>query len=86
MNINSHDSDEAIVYRQRFGLTVLTGDGAAWLPYREVLAGKFIRAMSAVCGENRHTPASRRSDLYASRRRRRAWQLVLPGNVPFGCR
>ncbi len=63
------------------GLTVLTGDGAAWLPYREVLAGKFVRAMSAVRGVNQAYACVTQDGLYASRDGGESWQLVLPGNV-----
>jgi hypothetical protein len=62
------------------GLTVLTGDGAAWLPYREVLAGKFVRAMSAVRGVNRAYACVTQDGLYASRNGGESWQLVLPGD------
>ena len=63
------------------GLTVLTGDGAAWLPYREDLAGKFVRAMSAVRGVNHAYACVTQDGLYASRDGGASWQLVLPGNV-----
>jgi hypothetical protein len=63
------------------GLTVLTGDGAAWLPYREVWAGKFVRAMTAVRGASSAYACVIEDGLYGSHDSGGSWQLALPGNV-----
>ena len=63
------------------GLTVLTGGGAEWLPYQDVLAGRFVRAMTAVRGINSAYACVIQDGLYATRNGGESWELALPGNV-----
>ena len=63
------------------GLTVLSGDGAGWSPFQELLPGKFVRAMTAVAGVNAAYACVVKDGLYASHDGGGSWQLALPGNI-----
>jgi photosystem II stability/assembly factor-like uncharacterized protein len=63
------------------GLTVMCSRGSGWSHGRDVLAGKFVRAMTTVPGTNRAYACVVKDGLYATHDGGAAWKLSLPGNV-----
>jgi photosystem II stability/assembly factor-like uncharacterized protein len=63
------------------GLTTLTGEGSNWRHFNDVLACKFVRAMTSVRGSNHVYACVTKEGLYASRDGGESWELALAGNV-----
>jgi hypothetical protein len=63
------------------GLTVMTQKGSGWDHYQDVLAGKFVRAMTSVRGKSAAYACVTREGLYATWDGGESWRLALPGNV-----
>jgi photosystem II stability/assembly factor-like uncharacterized protein len=63
------------------GLTVMTQEGSGWDHYQDVLAGKFVRAMTSVRGKSAAYACVTREGLYATWDGGGSWRLALPGNV-----
>jgi photosystem II stability/assembly factor-like uncharacterized protein len=63
------------------GLTLMTQEVFGWDHYQDVLAGKFVRAMTSVRGKNAAYACVTREGLYATWDGGESWRLALPGNV-----
>jgi photosystem II stability/assembly factor-like uncharacterized protein len=63
------------------GLKIMTGRSEDWQPYRDVLDGRFVRAMTTVRGANTAYACVTKEGLYATWDGGNSWTLAFPENV-----
>jgi hypothetical protein len=63
------------------GLRVMSQENNGWVHRQDVLAGKFVRAMTSVRGKPAAYACVTREGLYATWNGGESWQLAMPGNV-----